>query len=222
MTRAAAAATSRLHCELDHLVVTAPSLQKGSDYIEQLFGIRPQPGGEHPRMGTHNTLLQLDNGAYLEVIACNPEAPHPGYPRWFNMDDAEQMRSPRLTTWVCRTSVINELLLQLPGFFDSAEPMTRGDMRWLFALRQDGTLPYSGMAPTLIEWHTAPHPASRLAPSGCQLQALRIYHPLAQQLAEQIAPLQLPASIQCLALPEGQPAYLEASLLTPRGLVCLR
>ena len=68
------------HSQLDHLVITAPSLAAGVDYVREMLGVAPQPGGRHPRMGTHNALLKLGKAAYLEVIAVDPGAPAPPWP----------------------------------------------------------------------------------------------------------------------------------------------
>jgi hypothetical protein len=40
-------------------------------------------------MGTHNRLLKLGEGFYLELIAIDPQAPPPGRPRWFGLDRLE-------------------------------------------------------------------------------------------------------------------------------------
>ncbi|MEI7700760.1 MAG: VOC family protein, partial [Planctomycetia bacterium] len=44
--------------ELDHLVVTAPDLGSGIEWVEHRLECRMQPGGRHPRMGTHNALVR--------------------------------------------------------------------------------------------------------------------------------------------------------------------
>ncbi|MCD0504910.1 VOC family protein, partial [Bordetella petrii] len=54
---------------LDHIAVAAPDLASGADWVERALGVRPQRGGAHPRMGTHNLLLRLGPDVYLEVIA---------------------------------------------------------------------------------------------------------------------------------------------------------
>ena len=46
-------------CHVDHIVVTAASLEEGAEFVVQALGVRPQPGGEHERMGTHNLVLRL-------------------------------------------------------------------------------------------------------------------------------------------------------------------
>ena len=66
---------------LDHITVTAANLQEGAAWVTQVLGVRPQAGGEHPRMGTHNLLMRLSERSFLEIIAINPAAPAPDRPR---------------------------------------------------------------------------------------------------------------------------------------------
>lgn len=61
-------------CRLDHLTITAPTLESGAEFVRRSLGVDPQPGGEHPRMGTHNLLRRLGDSLFLEVIAPDPAA----------------------------------------------------------------------------------------------------------------------------------------------------
>ena len=72
---------------LDHLVLAAPELARGVVWAERRLGVAFGPGGAHPGMGTHNRLLRLGAGAFLEVIAPAPDSPAPPHPRWFGMSD---------------------------------------------------------------------------------------------------------------------------------------
>jgi hypothetical protein len=56
---------------IDHLVVAANNLDEGTDYILKILNVRPQVGGEHDTMGTHNRVLRLGEGCCLEVLAIN-------------------------------------------------------------------------------------------------------------------------------------------------------
>ena len=65
---------------IDHIVIAAADLDSGSEYVAGILGIAPQGGGAHPRMGTHNRVLGMADGVYLEVIAIDPDAPPPPRP----------------------------------------------------------------------------------------------------------------------------------------------
>ena len=55
--------------ELDHLVYVARDLERGVDAIEEFLGVRPQYGGQHTGLGTHNALVGLGSGVYLEIFS---------------------------------------------------------------------------------------------------------------------------------------------------------
>lgn len=147
---------------IDHLVVTAPSLREGADYVRRELGVEMQPGGEHPLMGTHNLLLKLDDSMYLEVLAINPDAPRPHGSRWFGLDHVTE---PALTAWVARVDDLRATVLAAPGGFGDVMEMSRGTLAWLIALPAHN-------GPALIQWLSATHPASKLPASGCALAGL--------------------------------------------------
>jgi hypothetical protein len=62
---------------LDHLVVAAQTLSAGCAFVEAQLGVLPRPGGQHVTMGTHNALIGLGPGQYLEIIAIDPDGERP-------------------------------------------------------------------------------------------------------------------------------------------------
>ena len=52
--------------ELDHLVVAGATLAQAIEYVADLTGVAPRPGGQHTAMGTHNALVRLGRRVYLE------------------------------------------------------------------------------------------------------------------------------------------------------------
>jgi hypothetical protein len=122
-----------LRVEPDHLVVVADVLRAGCNWVEEHLGIRPQPGGRHVAMGTHNALLSLGRRFYLEVIAIDPEGIKPQRPRWFDLDEprmrAALAEGPHLAHWVARTSDIDAAAARVPDL-GVPTPMARGDLAW--------------------------------------------------------------------------------------------
>lgn len=207
-----------LTSHLDHLVIVAPSLAQGVDHVRQCLGVTPQPGGEHPRMGTHNALLKLGDDIFLEVIAINPDAPGPARPRWFGLDHLDQNAAPRLATWVARTNDIHAAVAASPVPLGDLEPMTRGALNWLITIPQDGSLPLDGVAPTLIQWHNGPHPANKLQDQGCSLVRLEGFHPQADKISGLLQATGFQGEVFMYPVVLGERACLVAHIQTPKGL----
>ena len=200
--------------ELDHLAVAAATLDEATEMIETALGVTLQPGGQHPVFGTHNRLLGLDGGLYLEAITIDPAAPHPGRARWFDLD---RFAGPaRLCNWICRTGDLDATLDALPKGVGTPLQLSRGDLRWRMAVPGDGRLPFDNMFPALIQWQGALHPGAMLAASGCALRRLVVAHPEADNLRDSL-PLNDPRVVF-----ETGPAALMAEIDTDNGLKVLR
>ena len=168
---------------LDHIVVSAKTLDEASDHIASSLGVKLQDGGCHDRFATHNRLLGLENGIYLEAIAVNPEAKKPTRPRWFDLDNFNG--KPRITNWVCRSKNINFEVKNI--FFENTQiiKMRRNQLKWLITVPRDGILPFDGAFPAVLQWETNP-PVAQLAPSKCSLRHMTIFHPEAIELQKRI------------------------------------
>lgn len=207
---------------LDHLVVAAATLADGIEYIADVTGVAPQPGGRHVTMGTHNALVLLGERVYLEIIAIDPAGTKPARPRWFGLDSialqAELTERPRLIHWVARTRDIARAVAQCPVALGTVHPMERGHYRWKITIADDGTLPCKGIAPTLIEWNVPMHPADLLPASGISIAGLAAAHPEPAQIRGALAALGLDG---VLPVTYDRDARLAAMLRTPRGIVTL-
>ncbi|MGC1503009.1 MAG: VOC family protein [Sulfitobacter sp.] len=171
---------------LDHLAVSGGTLQDATVHVQEALKTALQPGGEHAVFHTHNTLLGLEDGLYLEAIAMNPDAPEPDRPRWFDLD--RFTGAAQLTNWICRCDDLDATLARLPEGFGQPVSLQRGDLRWRMAVPADGVLPFDNCAPALIEWEGDAHPAARLGNSGARLTGLTVRHPEADSLAALLAP----------------------------------
>jgi hypothetical protein len=220
--------TSASH--IDHLVVAAETLEQGVGWCEATLGVTPGPGGEHPRMGTHNRLLRIATSAYprayLEIIAINPAAPPPARRRWFDLDDEVLQQAlrqqPRLVHFVASTvdapsalKALKQLGIERGPLVHAQRASPNGLLSWRISVRADGQRLFYGGLPTLIEWGPT-HPADAMPDPGLALQALQVCHPRPVDLrAAHIA-----IGLQGVAVDQGAP-NLVATLATPKGIVRL-
>ena len=206
-----------MRLELDHIAVAGGSLAEATEAVEAALGVPLQKGGEHDVFFTHNTLLGLEDGLYLEAIAINPSAPAPDCPRWFDLDRFSG--PPRLTNWICRTDDLAGILPQLPTGVGRIVRLQRGDLRWQMAVPETGVLPFDNRHPAVIEWGTDLHPANMLAASGCRLKRLVITHPDAVALRAALAPFFDDARV---VIEGGDTPEMMAEFDTPNGLRVIR
>lgn len=202
-------------CFIDHITVTAPTLEAGAELVSQVLGMRPQKGGEHPQMGTHNLLLRLGNSVYLEVIASDPAAESPKRPRWFALDEMKRDTPPRLKTWVVRTEDICSTLKSCSEPLGEIEPMSRGETHWLITIPKDGSLPVEEGAPALIQWQVKLHPATQLKDYGLSLSKLQIFHPEPERLSNFLSSINLEGPVEVL---NGNKTKIVAHINTPQGV----
>ncbi|MFK2911441.1 VOC family protein [Pseudomonas sp. 3HC3] len=203
---------------LDHLVIVSPTLPLGAQFVERQLGVRLQPGGEHPRMSTHNLLLRLGESFYLEVIAPDSKAPLPTRPRWFGLDRLSAQASPHLAHWVARTEHLDTTDEELRNVFGEIEPMGRGVLSWKITIQRDGHLPLNGAVPSLIDWGESEHPVQRLGDQGCELERLEIAFPNPRLVERQLESIGFTGPVSVL---RSERCALKAYINTPNGLVIL-
>ena len=173
---------------VDHVVLAARTLEEGAAWAERTLGARPAFGGRHPQWGTHNAILSLGEGCYLELLAPDPDAPGPragvqafGMERVLAGDG-----TPRPVAWMARVPAGGGALEAACGALRAAG-VECGEIRDGARLRPDGTelrwrlaVPprpvLGGAVPWPIAWDAAEHP-SRAAPAGGRLSWLEVAHP---------------------------------------------
>lgn len=169
---------------IDHLMWGAPSLEVGVAMASELFGVAPAPGGSHPRLGTCNALLSLDDEVYLEIIAPDPAQTSTG-------EFAQQLATlaePALVTWAAASSELAAIAasarnagLTAGGPVPSERTTPDGELlRWdlLFLGGHD----HAGLVPFFIDWRDTVHP-SRVNPAAGRLRSLTLGSPKAAELA---------------------------------------
>jgi hypothetical protein len=196
---------------LDHLALSAMTLGEGVAHAEAALGVALAPGGQHPHMATHNRLLGLGD-IYLEVIAADPSAPAPAWPRWFDLDRFSG--PPRLTSWIAACNDLEAELALGPDGLGLPVAVSRGDLRWKMAVPPDGRLPFEDAFPALIQWQGSVHPVQRLPDAGVRLLRLEIAHPNAAALRRALAGRLDDARV---VIVDGAAKALQASFSTPAG-----
>jgi hypothetical protein len=196
---------------LDHIAVAGTTLEDAAAAVEVALGVRLHPGGTHDLFGTHNRLLGLADGLYVEAIAQDPDAAAPAIPRWFDLD---RFSGPaRLSNWICATDCLSDALEHLPEA-GRAVALRRGDLRWQMAVPDDGRLSFDNLYPALICWQSPVHPSALLPASGCSLRRLVVSHPEAKALQDLVASV---LQDERVVFDPG-PAGLIAEIQTPHGM----
>lgn len=207
------------HIPVDHLVYATPDLHRGMREIELLTGVAPAPGGQHAGRGTRNALIALGNGAYLEIIAPDPDQPSPVGGRWLGVDS---VMSSRLTTWSVNGSRLIDLRSRaiengVPlGEVHSASRLRTDGMRLSWSVTDPDPLLADGVIPFFIDWGDSPHP-SNSAPRGGTLVDLSVEHPDAEKVRSMLRALDLDVSVTVA----DRPAIV-AVIECPLGRVELR
>lgn len=203
----------------DHIILGCLDLDAGAAALSDRFGAPPAGRGVHAMMGTHNALWNMGD-AYLELVAIDPDAPHPGRPRWFGLDEAATMDrladGPRLLTWAASGPGAEALAQSAPEPIGEMETFSRDDLRWRVAIPTSGAPALDGLFPLTIEWLSGLHPAKRLGDQGLRCAALDLSHPEIDLLRSRIEAIGAP-----LAAREG-PAQIEAKIDAPNGPVAFR
>lgn len=203
---------------VDHLVYAVADLDAGIAEIERLLGVKAALGGKHTGRGTHNALLSLGGGSYLEIIAPDPEQPAPAAPRPFGLD---RLREPRLVTWAIRVPGIEKRADQARKFgydLGAVLPMSRrlpdgSELRWRLTANPEPA--GDGIVPFLIQWEPGKHP-SESAPGGAHLADLQAEHPR----PDTVNPMLEAVGAEITVTESARPALI-ATIEGPKGTVVL-
>jgi len=205
---------------LDHLTVVAPTLAEGVVHVRDCLDLDVPFGQRHGYMGTHNHLLQLGDMAYLEIVALDPEGVHPGRARWFGLDDQKQVRRDwdagrRLRGWVARADSIDAVLAGREAIFGRKLGLPMNDPAFDFAIPDDGSLPWGGAAPSIIDRRGKARSMATIADLGARLHGFSQQHPEAQAIAALLLEL---GTERGPVVSHGPELRYRAQIETPGGL----
>lgn len=198
---------------LDHLLWEAWNLSEEERRFYELTGVSPVVGGQHPDSGTHNSLLSLGTGVYLELIA--PDHAHPK----FALAEPPDGFRPKLAAYALRTQDVNATRrsVEKAGLTPEVHAVSRvspeGQLSWRTVLVQGHD--FGNLVPFITQCDEMIHP-SETSPKGCELRAFSVGHPDAESLTRLFGALQIDVPV----LPADAPV-IRAVLSTPAGRVVL-
>jgi hypothetical protein len=206
---------------VDHLLLGARDLDEGIAWLDARTGVKAQPGGSHPGVGTRNALVSLGGRQYLEIIA-----PDPAQTAFTFTIDLRAMASPRLVTWAVSTPDVDAAVaaarrhgLNVVGPRDGSRTRPDGSvLQW----RSAGLVASFAEAdvdpvPFFIEWASSSHHPSSDAPAGCRLVDVAIAGPQPAKLEAVLAGLGIEAKVI-----KAAHVRVSATLDTPKGRVTLQ
>ena len=201
---------------IDHIVWACRDLESGIEEIEALTGVRAQPGGRHPDLGTHNALLHLGGRCYFEIVAPDPEQDGGPWSR-----SLQEMAEPGLLHWVVSQSGLSNYSNGLSGLIGgdneviaiSRQHPKLGLLNWEILMLPKHS--HGCLVPFLIDWGDSTHP-TKVLENGCTLRSVRITTPELSDIMKIVSWLGVDADFA-----EGEVSKLEFLIETPKGEVTL-
>lgn len=204
---------------VDHLVYAAYDLEDAVGDLERRLGVRATYGGLHPGGGTHNAVIGLGPGRFLEIFCKDTAQPEPALPRLFGLD---RLTEPKLVAWFAKGTNLKALRNRAASYgvpLGSVEDYGRirpDGVRLSWQFTSPRAILADGLVPPFIDWGTSPHP-STMGAKGVALIDLRAEHPEPAASVEMLAALRLPLQVS-----RGPRPALVALLDTPNGRIELR
>lgn len=202
---------------LDHLIVAGPDLPRLIAWLSATTGLNPVAGGRHPDHGTHNALVGLAGGIYLELMAPEPNGRAEGAYR----RSIAHIASPELFTWCARTADLSGLAARAAALGlevttdGGSRPTAAGaELKWRLAAFSGHGL--GGQVPFFIDWLDSPHPAAGLEQQA-SLTSLVLEHPDADGLTNLLDALGVDLATSRIAVRPAPRPLLDATLATATG-----
>jgi hypothetical protein len=187
---------------VDHIVYRTPDLDATAAQFTAATGVRPEPGGSHPGLGTRNEQVTL-GGCYLELIGPDPAQPAPRAERLLGVDGdpgfvaiaLRPAEGETLEDLVERAATVG---FDLGPIVDMHRVRPDGvTLRWRLTMPD---LERGPGVPFLIDWGATPQPSDTVR-ARAKLSALRIEVPE----AERIGALHEALGTSVPVVPSGEP-----------------
>ena len=202
--------------QIDHLILGINNLQKGVQYFEDRTGVKPQFGGEHPAFGTHNELVSLDKGAYLEIIAPKPDLPAIESP----FGGLEPLEDLTIIGWAIRVTDLPTLEQQFnqAGVVHSGIHQGHRKTRTGQLIQWETIFPNirgkTSIDPFFISWNDMTIHPSGSTPPGCQIESLKTGLTGLEPIDQIVQSLSFSVAVK-----EIGKSLRQFTLNTPKGLV---
>jgi glyoxalase-like protein len=158
--------------QIDHIMLGIDDLDRGMKAFEEATGVKPIPGGKHPR-GTHNALVSLGDGTYVEIIAVQKGIKPPE-----DFAGLDQLHTLTPIGWAVSSKDSAQLRSRLDAAGMAVTDPAPGSritpagktLSWqTFGLKDNFE-----EAPFFIVWSAQTAHPSTTSPGGCKLQQWRI------------------------------------------------
>lgn len=198
--------------QIDHIMLGIDDLDRGVKAFEEATGVKPVYGGKHPR-GTHNALVSLGDGTYLEIIAVQKGSKPPD-----DYAGLAQLHTLTPIGWAVSSKDSAQLRSRLQAAGMAVTDPSPGSrttpagktLSWqTFDLKDNFE-----EAPFFIVWSAqTPHP-STTSPTGCTLQQWRIAGPHQKNLEQLRHTLELRVDVA-----DAKATAMRLALACPKGAV---
>jgi hypothetical protein len=198
--------------QIDHVILGIDDLDRGVKAFEAATGVKPVYGGKHPG-GTHNALVSLGDGMYLEILAVQEGAAVQG-----DFAGLKEMKTLTPIGWAVSSKDTAQLRSRLSGAgIAVSEPVggsriapTGAKLSWQSFLLNES----SPEVPFFIVWSEQTAHPSTTSPSGCKLQQWSIASPRVKDLEQLRQALDLRIDVA-----EAKTTSMRLSLTCPKGAV---
>jgi len=202
--------------QIDHVIVGTADLGRGIEEFQQLTGVKPIAGGVHPGRGTHNALVALDKGRYLEILAPMPDAPPSAY-----LDRLRTLKTLTPFGWAVSTNDPDATIRLLKDAGYDVTGRMPGSRVKADGTRLDwvsfGITPELEQVPFFISWSASTQHPSVDSPAGCSLAAIAIDVPAQASTSRRLLDLLLVG----VDVKSGEAPRMQLTLQCPKGIVRL-
>lgn len=198
---------------IDHIILAIKDLDQGMQQFEEITGLKPVYGGEHPNSDTQNAIIALEDGMYIEILA--PKTGLDSLPAFFQGMDALTPIGFALNTnnMALLHQKLKALQLSTDGIQDGSRTTPNGSqLSWQILMINE---PAITMNPFFIDWSPNSEHPSKSENISCELNALHLKSPFSTTIKQILK--ECSTDISLFKIEEGAETILSLSLSSPKG-----